>query len=169
MTTQPSTQVADIALAPVRKTITVRTDINNAFRVFASEMDSWWPRTHHIGKSPMTRVIVEPRTGGRLYSQQEDGSDCDWGQVLSWEPPTRFLFAWMITHTWGYEPDLAKSSEVEVTFTSLGDRSTRVDLEHRHFERMGDGAAAMRAGVDNPDGWNGLMQLFANKAEAQAE
>jgi hypothetical protein len=169
MTTQQTADVADIALAPVRKTVTVRANIDDAFRVFAAEMDSWWPRTHHIGKSPMTHVVVEPRTGGRLYSQQQDGTDCDWGRVLSWEPPTRFHFAWMITHTWGYEPDLAKSSEVEVRFTSLGADNTRVDLEHRHFERMGAGAAAMRAGVDDPSGWNGLLTLFASKAGSGAQ
>ena len=73
----------------------------------------------------------------------------------------------MITHTWGYEPDLAKSSGVDVAFTSLSENSTRVDLEHRHFERRGAGAAAMRAGVDDPSGWNGLMQLFAKQAESQ--
>ena len=47
---------------------------------------------------------------------------------------------------WGYQPDLAKSSEVEVRFTPRSRRPTRVDLEHRHFERMGPGGEAMRLG-----------------------
>jgi hypothetical protein len=73
--------------APVRKSITVNAGIERAFQVFTDGIDSWWPRSHHIGKSPMTRIIVEPRAGGRCYSEQEDGTDCDWGTVLTWEPP----------------------------------------------------------------------------------
>ena len=68
--------------APVRKSIVVETDPERAFALFTEGFDSWWPRTHHIGKSPMKRVIVEGFVGGRCYSEQEDGTECDWGQVL---------------------------------------------------------------------------------------
>ena len=59
--------------------------------------------------------------------------------MLQWEPPHRFVFAWQVTPQWTHEPDLAKSSEVEVKFTAVSDGSTRVDLEHRYFNRHGDG------------------------------
>ena len=154
------------AIAPVLKTITVKASAEKAFRVFTEGMDSWWPRTHHIGKSPMTKAILEGRPGGRCYSEQEDGAQCDWGEVLVWEPPQRFVMAWKITHAWGYEPDLSKASEVEVRFTPLGD-STRVDLEHRHFERHGAGAEVMRTSIDSPGGWGGLLALYAAKAESE--
>ena len=98
-----------------------------------------------------------------MYSRQIDGSECDWGRVLVWEPPRRLVMAWQITHEWGYEPDLAKASEVEIVFTPLGPNSTRVDLEHRHFERHGAGAMSMRTAVDSPNGWGGLLQLFADQ------
>jgi uncharacterized protein YndB with AHSA1/START domain len=152
--------------APVCKTITVKASTDRAFRVFTHDFDSWWPRTHHIGASPMKKAIIEGKAGGRCYTQQEDGTDCDWGQVLVWEPPRRFVFAWQITHEWGYQPDLAQSSEVEIRFTPTADGGTRVDLEHRHFERHGAGAASMRAGVDSPDGWGGLLALYAARVEA---
>ena len=89
-------------LEPVRKSIVVDTDPERAFTLFTDGFDSWWPRSHHIGKSPMTRAIVEGRVGGRCYSEQEDGTECRWGQVLVWEPPNRFVMAWQITHEWGY-------------------------------------------------------------------
>jgi uncharacterized protein YndB with AHSA1/START domain len=73
------------------------------------------------------------------------------------------VFAWQITHEWGYEPDLSKASEVEVLFTPTADGSTRVDLEHRHFERHGAGALTMRTAVDAPNGWGGLLRLFADE------
>jgi uncharacterized protein YndB with AHSA1/START domain len=133
--------------------------------VFTEGIDTWWPRTHHIGKSPMKKAIVEGRPGGRCYSEQADDTECDWGSVLVWEPPHRFVLAWKITPQWQYEPDLAKSSEVEVRFTPEPDGFTRVDLEHRHFERHGTGADVMRTAVDDEKGWNGLLQLFRNEVE----
>ena len=150
----------------VRKTVTVQASADKAFRVFTEGFDGWWPRTHHIGKSPMTKGIIEGFAGGRCYSQQADGTDCDWGKVLVWEPPHRFVMAWQVTHAWGYEPDLAKASEVEVRFTPEADGSTRVDLEHRHFERHGEGWEIMRASIDSPGGWGTLLGLYAAKVAA---
>ena len=149
----------------MRKSITVRATPADAFRIFTTDMDRWWPRSHHIGKSPMKRVIIEEKKGGRCYTEQEDNTECDWGSVLAWEPPRRFVMAWQITPQWQFEPDLAKSSEVEVNFTALDDGRTRVDLEHRHFERMGPEGDTMRAGVGGPGGWSSLMELFKARAE----
>jgi uncharacterized protein YndB with AHSA1/START domain len=160
--TSAQTQTSE---APVRKSITVKASPERAFQVFTEGVDTWWPRTHHIGKSPMKQCIIESRAGGRCYSEQVDGTDCDWGRVLVWEPPRRFVLAWQITHTFGYEPDLAKASEVEVRFTPVANGATRVDLEHRHLERHGAGAAAMRAAIDSPNGWTTILQLFAGAAE----
>jgi uncharacterized protein YndB with AHSA1/START domain len=145
----------------------VKASVDRAFDVFANGFDSWWPREHHIGKSPMKRAIIEAKTGGRCYTEQMDGTDCPWGSVLVWDPPARLVIAWQITHEWQFEPDLARSSEVEITFTPEPDGSTRVQLEHRHFERHGAGAAAMKAGVDSPNGWGGLLALYAREVEKQ--
>jgi hypothetical protein len=71
-TTVPSTD------AVVRQSVTVKTNVERAFRVFTAEFDRWWPRSHHIGKPPMTKAIIEPFVGGRCCSEQEDGTDCPW-------------------------------------------------------------------------------------------
>jgi uncharacterized protein YndB with AHSA1/START domain len=148
----------------VKKSVVVQASPEHAFAVFTEGYDTWWPRSHHIGKSPLTRAVIEGKAGGRCFSEQADGSECDWGRVLVWEPPHRLVIAWQITHEWGYEPDLAKSSEVEIRFTAQPDGSTRVDLEHRHFERHGAGSQAIRTAVDSSGGWAGLLQLFAARA-----
>jgi uncharacterized protein YndB with AHSA1/START domain len=152
----------------VRQSITVAAPPPRAFEVFTADFDSWWPRTHHIGTSPMTKAIIEGRAGGRCYSQQEDGTDCPWGQVLVWEPPHRLVIAWQITHQWGFEPDLTRASEVEVHFIDAGPGQTRVELEHRHFERMGPDGATMRKAVSAVGGWATLMDLFAARVETAA-
>jgi uncharacterized protein YndB with AHSA1/START domain len=156
------TSVADVA---VRKSIVVNASVDHAFNVFTEGYDTWWPRSHHIGKSPMTKAIIEGKVGGRCYSEQQDGTECPWGQVLAWDPPHRLTIAWQITPEWGYQPDLAQSSEVEIRFTAEPGGGTRVDLEHRHFERHGTGGDDMRSKVDSPNGWGGLLQLFRQSAE----
>jgi uncharacterized protein YndB with AHSA1/START domain len=158
MTTEPSAM-------PVRQSVTVRATPAAAFAIFTDDFDSWWPRSHHIGRSPMKKAFVEGRAGGRCYTLQEDGTECDWGTVLVWEPPRRLVLAWQISAGWQYEPDLAKSSEVEVQFTALADGRTRVDLEHRGFERMGPAGGAMRSAVDSPNGWTGTLALYVARVE----
>ena len=159
------TSVAD---ASVKKSITVNASVEHAFDVFTAGYDSWWPRSHHIGKSPMKEAVIETRAGGRCYTKQEDGTECDWGQILVWDPPHRFVLAWQITHEWGYEPDLARSSEVEIRFTPDAGGGTRVDVEHRHFERMGPGGETMRMGVGAPGGWGTLLEQFKARAEQRS-
>jgi uncharacterized protein YndB with AHSA1/START domain len=151
------------ALEAVVKSVTVKASPARAFEVFTKHHDTWWPRTHHIGKASMTRSTVECLAGGRCYSSHEDGSERDWGRVLVFEPPTRLVLAWMITHEWGYNPDITKASEVEVLFTGLEDGMTRVELTHRNFERMGPGALEMRTAVAG--GWLKIMELFAACAD----
>jgi uncharacterized protein YndB with AHSA1/START domain len=158
-------QTADV---PVRKSITVKASADRAFQVFTAEFDSWWPRSHHIGNAPMKKAILQGTRGGRCYTEQADGTECDWGTVLVWDPPRRFVLAWQITAQWKYEPDLAKSSEVEVRFTPESDGSTRVDLEHRHLNRHGADAAAIRDAINAPNGWSGLLQLFAAQIDVLA-
>jgi uncharacterized protein YndB with AHSA1/START domain len=151
--------------APVRKTVTVAVSPERAFRIFTEEFDAWWPRTHHIGSAPLERAVIEPRLGGRCYGRSVDGTECAWGAILAWEPPHRFVLAWRISPEWQPEPDPAKASEVEFRFTPEPGGRTRVDVEHRHFTRHGAGGGTMRTAVDGPNGWSGLLQLFAAEAE----
>ena len=153
------------AIEPVRKAIIVNVPQAHAFQVFTDGIDRWWPREHHIGSSPMVRIFLEPREGGRCYTTQQDGTECDWGSVLAWEPPSRVVFAWQITTDWKFEKDLSKSSEVEMRFIPESSTVTRVELEHRHLERHGAGAPGMRSAIDSPNGWGGMLRLYATEAE----
>jgi uncharacterized protein YndB with AHSA1/START domain len=157
--------MAEQTLEAVRKSVTVDADPETAFRVFTDDFDSWWPRSHHLGNTPMTRGIIERGKGGRCYTQHEAGNEVDWGTVLVWEPPHRLVFSWQIAADWKCEPDLSRASEVEVRFTPAEGGRTRVDLEHRHFERMAAGAEAMRAGVNAEGGWGTLLKLFSDRVD----
>jgi uncharacterized protein YndB with AHSA1/START domain len=149
----------DVAIAPVKKSIIVKTDPAHAFEVFTTGIDRWWPRHLSIGESPVKRAIIEPRTGGRWYTEHEGGETAITGHVLAWEPPHRLVFSWEINGDWKPEGERACASEVEVRFTAQ-DGGTLVELEHRNFERMaGDGGPKMREAVDG--GWVGVLAQFA--------
>jgi uncharacterized protein YndB with AHSA1/START domain len=152
--------------ATVRREITVAVPAARAFEVFTAGLSSWWPlETHHIGEQDALEAVLEPAAGGRLFERAADGSECDWGRVLAWEPPTRLVFAWHLNMRWAFDPDPAHASEVEVRFVDLGD-STRVELEHRAFERHGDDGGAIRDAVGGEGGWGGLLALYRESAEA---
>jgi len=153
-----------ISPAPVRRSVKVNAAPPKAFRVFTSGMGKWWPKQHSLNsKSAQQDVIVEPHAGGRWYERSEDGSECEWGRVLTWEPPARVVLAWQINGNWQYDRDF--ETEVEVRFVADGS-GTRVELEHRNLERFGDKADEVRAAFDSPEGWNGGLQLFAKAVAA---
>lgn len=148
-------------IEPIRKQIVVECPQERAFRVFTQRIDAWWPRDHHIGKAPMQAAVIEERVGGRVYERGDDGSECDWGKVLVWEPPQRFAWSWQISAQWQFDATL--HTEVDVTFVAEGPKRTRVQLEHRYLERFGDAASDLRARLDL--GWGGLLELYARSAQ----
>ncbi|MFI4934798.1 MAG: SRPBCC family protein [Caulobacterales bacterium] len=145
--------------APVRKSVTVNATPERAFEVFTARFASWWPPSHHIGATDMKTAVLEPRVGGRWYEIGTDGAECEWGDVLVWAPPARLVLAWRIGADWKYHADLL--TEVEVTFTAEGG-ATRVDLEHRRLENIGEAAPALRTAIDGEGGWTGILKSYAD-------
>lgn len=151
-----------VKIAPVRKSVRVNVNAERAFGIFTSGIGRWWPHDHGIGKKPFT-PIIETRLGGRWYELAEDGTQTNIGKIMVWEPPTRFVVTWDINSQW--KPDTTVSSEVEVKFIPDGANATRVELEHRKFERMGaEPGEVMRQSVDG--GWPGMLERFKSEAEA---
>lgn len=152
-----------IQIAPVRKAVVVKATAERAFEVFTLGIDRWWPKSHGIGAAPVVESIIEPFVGGRWYSKHADGSEAVIGHVLVWQPAERFVCSWEISADWKPDGRAAFNSEIEVRFTAEAPNSTRVDVEHRHFERMGAAAGEkMRNDVDG--GWPGLLELYSRSA-----
>ena len=155
---QETTQLA------VRKAITVAAPPQRAFDVFTN-MTSWWMLgSHHIGEAEPEAVVIEPASGGRWFERSSDGTETDWGRVLDWDPPARVLLAWHLDADWRYDPDPARSTEIEVQFVPEGPDSTRVELAHRGLEIHGDRAQEVYDSIDSPEGWTGLLSLYAAAA-----
>ena len=144
---------------PIRRSVLVQTSQQEAFDAFTSRMGRWWNPAFSISptRAPIKDVIIEPRTGGKWFERGDDGSECQWGKVLTWEAPTRVVLAWQITSQWQFGPEFL--TEVEVRFTPEG-AGTRVDLEHRLLERYDAAEADMRGNFESPAGWGGLLERF---------
>jgi uncharacterized protein YndB with AHSA1/START domain len=147
-------------IPPITGTVTVGVPIEKAFRVFTDSFNTWWPHEYHIGQADIAEVILEPREGGRWYERGVDGSECDWGRVLAWEPPHRLVFTWQINGQWQFDPDPGHASEIEVRFTADGPGQTTVDVEHRHFDRL-DGGQAIHGAITGGGGWTLLLDGYA--------
>jgi uncharacterized protein YndB with AHSA1/START domain len=138
----------------VRKSLLVNVPREHAFRTFTERIDTWWPRAHHIGgKEPFTAML----------ERAADGSECEWGKVLAWEPPERLLLEWDINADWKHQADLG--TEVEIRFVPEGAEATRVILEHRKLERYGDHAQMMKAMFESDGAWIGTLTAMAQAAE----
>lgn len=150
----------------VRRTITVAATTERSFQVFTEQFGTWWPKEYSIGEAEQADFILEPKVGGRWYEVGVDGSECDTGRVLAYEPPGRVVLAWHLDGEWKYDPDPEHASEVEVRFIADGEGRTRVELEHRGFDRHGAGAPAVFGAVDSPGGWDYCLAGFAAKFAA---
>jgi uncharacterized protein YndB with AHSA1/START domain len=150
----------------VRTGIVVEAPIADAFTVFTEGIGSWFPAEYNLLPVPIAERVFEPRVGGRVYDRGTDGSECHWGDVLAYEPPTRVVIRWNISPHWQIEADHAKTSEVEVRFIRESDRRTRVELEHRHLDRHGEGWEQFRAALDGEGGWPGCLRRFAERVGA---
>ena len=144
-----------LVIETVRKTVTVDCTVEEAFRVFTDDATTWWPiATHSINGRDVSRVVFEGHEGGEVYELGTSGEKRHWATVVSWEPPSRLVLAWNIL-----ERETAPT-EVEVTFTSDGAR-TRVDLEHRGWERVAEAAEEKRANYDT--GWDQVLGVFVER------
>ena len=145
----------------VRTDIVVEVPIEHAFAVFTERFGDFKPPEHNILGVELAETVFEPRVGGHIYDRAVDGSECRWARVLVYEPPHRVVFSWDLDPRWQMESDPDKTSEVEVRFLAETAQRTRVELEHRHLDRHGEGWQGISEGVGGNDGWPLYLQRFA--------
>ena len=133
-----------------------------AFARFTEGMTDWWPPEYTWAQQALEQIAIEPVAGGRCFERGPHGFSCDWGRVVACAPPERLTFTWQISPQRAPQPDPAKASEVDVRFAPEGD-GARVTLEHRAFERHGEGHEAYAAAMNSPQGWPLLLERFADR------
>lgn len=135
----------------IRKSVWVAKPVEVAFSVFTAEINRWWPLRHYsYGGERAQELRLEGRVGGRLFERFSDGEEFVIGTVSAFEAPRRVVFTWK-------DPSWSDATEVEVRFAAESG-GTRVDLEHRGWERVGD-SEELRRGFAS--GWESILQLYA--------
>lgn len=148
------------ALPPVKKSVMVPLGAQAAFDLFVRRLAEWWPlsaRSVHLENAASCHV--DARVGGRLFERSRDGAEATWGTFKVLDEGARAVFSW--------HPGIpeAAATEVEVTFTARG-AETRVDIEHRGWERLGARASFVRGVMDG--GWPGVLARFEALARGAA-
>lgn len=137
------------ALEAVRKSIVVAAPVEKAWEVFTERIGTWWPFAgHSLGGDETETAVIAP---DRIFERWKDGSEHTWGRMLVWDPPRRLRFTW--------EVHPAGQTEVELRFTPEGD-GTRVELEHRSWEALGERAEAVRGSYDT--GWGVVLGKYVD-------
>jgi len=147
------------AIAPVVKSLYIECPADVAFEVFTRDLTAWWPTaTYSIHGERVREVVLEELEGGEVYEVADDGARAHWGTITTWEPPTRLAVAWRV------DPEAVGETEWEARFSPEGS-GTRLDFEHRFWERLGESGAETRAGYDV--GWDGVLAAYVETAESQ--
>ncbi len=128
------------SLPAVEHGIDLRCSADHAFTVFTERMATWWPlHLHSIGAGLDGRTavdcVIEPRVGGRVYEVLENGTQLDWGRVVTWQPGALLELDW--------NPSLTQRpyTQVEVRFRRVADDACRVEVD---APRLGAAPAAAR-------------------------
>jgi Activator of Hsp90 ATPase homolog 1-like protein len=141
---------------PLRLAFTVRCPAAGAFATWAEDFSRWWPLSHSASGAAVA-VVLEPQVGGRIFERTSAGTEIPWGEVTVWEPPRRLGYLWHLRR------DRADATDVEITFLDQGDGTTRVEIEHTGWERLGADAGPWRQ--RNERAWQSLIPHYTEVAE----
>jgi Activator of Hsp90 ATPase homolog 1-like protein len=152
---KPMTDPTTAPLPPVVKTIEVPCSTERAFELFTRGIGEWWPLpTHSVYGDEARSIQLGDGVGAAIIETSTSGEESVWGTITIWEPGRELGF------TWHPGVDEAESTDVTVRFTAT-DRGTRVELEHRGWERRRD-AMAIRSSYEQ--GWVPVLDRFAVRA-----
>lgn len=140
-------------IEPLRLSFDVACPAPRAFAVWTGRIGLWWP-ADHTATGEDVEVVLEQRLGGRIYQRDRQGTEIDWGEVTVWEPPRRLGYLWHLRR------DRADATDVLIEFVEVGPDRSRVEIEHRGWERLGADGADWRD--RNRQGWTTLLPHFRN-------
>jgi uncharacterized protein YndB with AHSA1/START domain len=144
----------------LRKSILIQCEVQTAFEVWTAQLDSWWPKSHSISGNRETQVFMEKRVGGRLYERTPDGMEFDWGHIKVWDPPRHLAYSWHLGSS------LERPSQVDIFFIPQERNQTRVNVEHRGPEYIGQLWFQNVKGYDNA--WDGVLAAFISTVPLQS-
>lgn len=139
-------------LTPIRHRYALTCEPHHAFEVFTGSMGQWWHPMYTADSDTFTDVEVQPRQGGSVVEVHTNGDRHVWGEVVDYEPPTRFSYTSNLALEGG-DPSL-----VTAVFTPQAGGGTTFDFEHGGWNESN---AAQR---DKFNEWPTILDRFVDLA-----
>ena len=141
--------------SPLKLSFEVACSADHAFEVWTTRIGTWWPTDHTVSGRADLAIVLQGGVGGRIYERTPDGFEYDWGGVTLWNPPTQLAYRWHL------RTDPENATEVEIRFVAQGGEATRIEIEHRGWERLADSGGEWRE--RNRAGWETLVPYFISE------
>jgi uncharacterized protein YndB with AHSA1/START domain len=141
-------------IEPLRMSFVVACPADHAFSTWTARASAWWPPEHTASREAGLQIVFEPRLGGRIFERTASGLELEWGEITEWDPPRRLRYRWRLA------TDPGHATDVEIVFRELPDASTRVEIEHGGWDRLGETGRSWRDA--NQGGWDGVMPAYVS-------
>ena len=146
-------------IEPLRMAFVVACSPEHAFDTWTARASIWWPPEHTVSHDPGAKIVFEPRVGGRVFERTGDGKEIDWGEIVEWDRPRRLRYLWRIA------TEAENATDVEIVFRELPDATTRVEIVHGGWDRLGEIGQAWREA--NHAGWDGVLPGYREASAAR--
>lgn len=150
-------------LSPIRHTARIGIPADLAFDLFTDEIGIWWPIAYTFSLAAFADAQIEDAPGGAWFETDNHGIRRVWGEVRIHDRPLKLVLSLAVTPGGDTLP-AGQASEIELRFTAEDAEHSRLDLEHRNFGKMGQGAAQWRGQLASPQGWPVILACFARHA-----
>lgn len=143
------------AIAPVRKSVRVRTAPARAFELFTRELARWWPLARYSCAGDAAVAVEFDVAGRQVVETARDGTRHVWGALLEWNPPHSFAM------TWHPAQPAEHATRLDVRFVTA-DGWTEVQLVHSGWEARGEQAFTARQSYEG--GWTAVLEKYVAHA-----
>jgi len=144
----------------IRKEFEMNLSKEKAFQNFIYRLNEWWPKEFTWSGKALQEIYIEQQENGHCIEIGPHDFRCDWGRVLTWNPPDKITFTWQIGPNREPQPDPEKASKVKIIFESKEPDKTLVRVEHSGFENHGEGAEDYRKAMDSVYGWDYILNCY---------
>ena len=119
------------------------------------EIGLWWPK-EFFAQPGSQRIVLEPRAGGRLYEESDDGAQLLWSTVVLIAPPRTLELAGHLVPSFG-----GPATDMIRLTLEASPRGTTLRLSEVLFGRVSDATTAHpadRASMSDQERTNGRVR-----------
>ncbi|MDF2939626.1 MAG: ATPase [Gammaproteobacteria bacterium] len=138
----------------------VKVSQQQAFDIFVKHFSKWWPKEYSWGRDCLEFIGIEPKAGGRCFERGPHGFECQFGRVLTYNPPEEISFTWQINDKGQPDPNPKNASIIKVKFIAIEPTHTKLILNHHSIENHGENAKKYCEELNSDYGWSFILKNF---------